>query len=179
MSESPQVAGPLLSVSWGRTASESACHLPCSECGSEKVLDNCWMVRAGRGPHLLPPCLQALRQGCVAAGLLAGLRDHHEEGWRPAPLGQGRTCQSEPHQGCQLGSCCVNQGFTGRCPSSLFLCPRLGCWAKGAEQVPGGRNCPRPSFPLHARSHSPVMVLPSVSREARPLSLYLILIEIL
>lgn len=36
-----------------------------------------------------PP--QALRQGCAAAGLLASLRNHHEEVRGQAPLGQGRT----------------------------------------------------------------------------------------
>lgn len=121
---------------------------------------NCGTVQAGTGLHLLLPNPQALRQGRVTTGLLAGLREHHEEGRGQAPLGQGRTCQAEPHPLCPLGSCCEPELPPEGAPFFPFLClPKAR--KSGAEQVPGRRGSPRPSFPLHSWSSSPATVISS------------------
>lgn len=122
----------------GRATSWSPCHMPSSRCGSEKVLGNCGTVWAGTGLRLLRPNPQALRQGCVTTGLLAGLPDDHEEGRGQAPPGQSRTCQSEPRLLCQLGSCCEPGLPPEGAPLSRFsACPRLRKVALSKSQEGG------------------------------------------
>lgn len=157
MSKNPQVA--LLSMSCG-PSHRLDLYTTCWAWQGEGATSLCWDAQ-GRD-RASPPSAphQALWQGRAPAGLLADLRDHHEEGRGQAPLGQGRICQRESH-GALGRAAAVSWGFPeGASLPWSSACPRLRSWDPGAERVTGRKGStalPRPSCPLHPCSNSSVL----------------------
>lgn len=121
-----KLLGHCCSCPLGRATSWSVGHMQSSRCGSEKVPGNCGTMQAGTGLHLLLPILQALQQGHVATGLLAGLETIMKKvGGRPHWAKVGLASQPHPLQ--PLGSCREPGLPPEGTPLSRFsACPRLG-----------------------------------------------------